>query len=64
MDSDIMVKIPKGFVEYDTRKLVKQGTSAGVTLPLRMEGVEIGKTVKVYIDGTGLVLIDLFPDKE
>ncbi len=57
-----MGNIPKGFVKYADRKIMKQGSSAGITLPTTMSGVELGKIVSIYINGEGLVLIDLAPE--
>ena len=60
-------KIFKGMVKVDNRKIVRQGSCVGVSIPrtiLNEIGVEKGDTVALYNNGKGQILIDLKPDED
>ena len=60
-----MTNIPKKFQFAGKRKIIKQGNSIVITIPIHIieaEGVEIGNKVSVYSDGNGLMLVDLKPE--
>lgn len=59
--------IPKKFHLSGKRKIIKQGNSIVITIPvhiIEIEGIEQGDKINVYSDGRGLMLVDLKPEAE
>ena len=59
--------IPKKFRYAKRRKIIKQGSSLVLTIPVHLietEGINVGDIIKIYSDGNGLILVDLRPEGE
>ncbi len=59
--------IPKKFRYAKRRKIIRQGNSLVMTIPVHLiesECIEAGNKVDIYSDGNGLLLVDLRPEGE